>query len=149
MRNHFFIERYALDKHEAYLRQADHDRLARRLHDPRAEEQQVFRRAPRVHAGPPVAALVAIVALALATGTAFGFAAVVDRLTVDRVPVAESGAVESDAPGVQPYRHVVDRWYQETAGTARASQGAHVVDRWYDAPGSFEPPVVQTPGKPF
>jgi hypothetical protein len=65
MRNQFFIERYARDKHEAYLRQADHDR---RTHTRLSGERHPQHRVVQV----PIAAALpamAIVVVALAAGT--------------------------------------------------------------------------------
>ena len=61
MRNEFFVERYAHEKHQAHLREAAHDRLLAR---PRPEEQRRTGRAPRAQAALILAAISAAIAAA-------------------------------------------------------------------------------------
>lgn len=77
----------------------------------------------------------AIVALALASGTALAFAAVVDRVATNAAaangPAAAAGV--SEAGPILPARFGMDPWY-ETVQARTSRSRAHVVDRWFDAP---------------
>jgi hypothetical protein len=61
MRNEFFIERCAHEKHDAHLREAAHDRLTR---TPRTAEQRRTGRALRAQAALMLAAIAAVIAFA-------------------------------------------------------------------------------------
>jgi hypothetical protein len=60
MRNEFFVERYAHEKHQAHVREAAHDRL---LATPPPPEQQGTGRVPRAQAA-HMAAIAAMIAFA-------------------------------------------------------------------------------------
>jgi hypothetical protein len=61
MRNEFFVERYAHEKHQAHLREVAHDRL---LRTPRTAEQQRTGRAIRAQPARMLAAIAAMIAFA-------------------------------------------------------------------------------------
>jgi hypothetical protein len=74
----------------------------------------------------------AIVAFALASGTALAFAAVVDRVATNTAAPNRSAAGVSEAGVTLPARFGMDQYETVPARTGRSR--AHVVDRWYDAP---------------
>src|SRR4051794_29172972 len=76
MRNQFFTERYAHEKHQAYLREAVNDRLTC---DPPAAERQARGRNKRVKASVLLAAGSAVAMLSFGSGTSVGLASVFDR----------------------------------------------------------------------
>src|SRR5260370_18089352 len=89
------------------------------------------------------AAAGAVVILALASGTALGFTAVMDRVAVDGGAAARgSTAGVSEALLILPAPQVVDPWF-EMGQAARGRSRAHVVDRGYDVPA-----VTLTPPPP-
>jgi len=61
MRNEFFVERYAHEKHQAHLVEAAHDRL---LRPTRTGEQRQIRRTLRAQAPRILAAIAALIAFA-------------------------------------------------------------------------------------
>ena len=121
MWSQFFVERYASDKHQAYLREAAHDRMPR---DPRTAGQRAGGRYRGAVGG-------AIVTLAVASAIGLGFAGVVARFTTTDTEARTLSAAAGDARPIASTMHVVDRWYGESAA-ATGTSGAHVADRWYD-----------------
>jgi hypothetical protein len=65
MRNEFFVERYAHEKHQAHLREAAHDRL---LVTPRPAQQRRTGRALRAQAALVLTAITALIAFARERG---------------------------------------------------------------------------------
>jgi hypothetical protein len=61
MRNEFFVERYAHEKHQAHLNEAAHDRL---LRTPETAAQRGTNRAPAPQAALALAAIAAVIAFA-------------------------------------------------------------------------------------
>ena len=74
----------------------------------------------------------AIVAFALAWGSALGFGAVAERLTINVAAARGSAAGLSEARPIHSTLRVADRWYDEP-NSATNTLRTHVVDRWYDA----------------
>ena len=86
----------------------------------------------------------AIVILALATGSALGFGAVVDRLTTSATVAPASIAGVSEVQLVLTASHVANGG-QDVPGAVTDSSLAKVVDGWnYDAP-SVTPPTYAWP----
>ena len=73
----------------------------------------------------------AIVTLALASGIALGFGAIVERLTTTYTEARTLSAAARAARPIASTAHVVDRWYEEPTA-ATETLVAHVADRWYN-----------------
>ncbi len=123
MRNEFFIERYAHERHQAHLDEAEHGRRLR-PHNAALRQPRSYARSP---VGPHVWRAVAIVLVvaALTCGSAFALAAAAERLgtrgaytgsarlsDIARADASEKSSLLTGGASAFLSR-AADRWYDE------------------------------------